>query len=231
MEQKPITPLLDALSTVSVALGNNSVKYNPIFKSHDNCGLLMQAITGTTKEELYHYYIQPMEREYTNKYSCTTHITWTDLMQEYWPLTSTPTSSLFMACKASGLNREDIPYLDKLSNPKILADSGINQDDIKDIITETEVKGRWFFSKKITVEKTVETKYYETQEALILYLVSWIKLLDVNNERIKANEIIVEGERYTYRNRMDLEKLKKHFLSFELYEGVTIVQEKLNNYK
>lgn len=219
--------LLDALKLLVAALENDSIDYNYKYKSMNNVGLLAQAITGTNRESLYDIYLEELDKEYKSKYSG--HLpSWTGLISDHWPLTSEPTNKLFKMLYDSGLTREDVSSLEYLSDYRISRDSGINPINFVHKYTEIETKGWWIFKKQVPVEKVVEMEFFRSKENLLLYLRSWLNIL--NNPKLKSKEIIVAGERYPYKNRLDLDRLKTHFLKHEIYEGVNIVQEKLNEY-
>mgnify|MGYP000576571178 CR=1 FL=1 len=219
--------LLDALKKLVAALENDSIDYNYKYKSMNNVGLLAQAITGTNRESLYDIYLEDLDKEYKSKYSG--HLpSWTGLISDHWPLTSEPTNKLFKMLYDSGLTREDVSSLEYLSDYRILKDSGINPVNWIHKYTEIKTKGWWIFKKQVPVEKMVEMEFFRSKENLLLYLRSWLNIL--KTPKLKSKEIIVAGERFTYKNRADLDRLQKHFLKYEIYEGVEIVQEKLNEY-
>lgn len=220
--------LLDALKTLVAALENDSIDYNYKYKSMNNVGLLAQAITGTNRESLYDIYLEELDKDYKSKYSG--HLpSWTGLISDHWPLTSEPTNKLFKMLYDSGLTREDVSSLEYLSDYRILKDSGINPVNWIYKYTEIETKGWWIFKKQVPVEKMIEMEFFRNKENLLLYLRSWLNIL--KTPKLKSKDIIVAGERYPYRNLADLDRLKTHFLKHEIYEGVRMVQEKLNEYK
>lgn len=220
--------LLDAIKTLVAALENDSIDYNYKYKSMNNVGLLAQAITGTNRESLYNIYLEELDKEYKNKYNG--HLpSWTGLISDHWPLTSEPTNKLFKMLYDSGLTREDVSSLEYLSDYRISRDSGINPENWIYRYTEIETKGWWIFKKQVKVEKVVEMEFFRSKENLLLYLRSWLNIL--RTAKLKSKDFIVNGERFVYKNSEDLDRLKKHFLKYEIYEGVKIVQEKLNEYK
>lgn len=221
--------LSDAIKTLVSALENDSIDYNYKYKSMNNVGLLAQAITGTSREKLYELYIKELDEDYKRKYNGY-FPTWTGLISDHWPLTAEPSEKLFKKLYDAGLTREDISSLEYLSDYKILRDSDINVENWLYKYTEVETRGWWIFKKQVKVEKVTEMEYHRSKENLLLYLRSWLNILTNANIKLKSKKITVNGEQYTYRNRLELVRLKEHFLKFEIYEGVTIVQEKLNEY-
>lgn len=228
---KKIT-LKEALKVVVHALENDTIKYDWHQISHCNCGLVAQAITGTDLESLDDIYLNDISTSLQEKLQQENTPTWSEMVKEYCPLTGQPLVAIFEKLYEAGMKREDIAHLEYLSDPKILAASKIDTSAVwTETYTkeETRVTGWWIFkeSHTVTVKKQKEINYYQVKENLIAYLKAWMVILEKEKP---AKVIIVDGEEYKYRNSLQLENLKKHFLKMENYKGVTLVQEELNKY-
>ncbi len=224
--------LIEALKAVVNALENDTVEYDWYQISHCNCGLVAQAITKTDKETLNDIYLNDISISLQSKIDSEYTPGWSQMVKEYCPLTGEPIAEIFQKLYSAGMKREDIAHLEYLSDPKILAASTVNTGTYTKTYTVDEIRetGWWIFKKEHTfrVQKTKAINYYEVKENLLAYLKAWIGIL--NKER-PAKTIVVNGEEYKYRNSLQLENLKKHFLKMENYEGVTIVQKEIDRIK
>ena len=230
IQEKKVTPLLEALTVVLAALENDSIEYDPECKTQCNCGLLAQAITETNSDQLYETYLYDLNNKYLEKYG--TYPSWTGLVSEYCPLTGEPSNELFKKLYEAGLSREDISSLEYLADPKIVESAKIIAEPRTITMSMEKKVGWWIFSRRVVTLQSQQVEHYHIRENLILYLRAWVDLLK-NGEcssKMKYKTISVNGETYRYRNRMELEGLKDFFLNNELYEGVTLAQKELNKY-
>lgn len=226
--------LKEALKIVVKALQNNTIKYDRHQISHCNCGLVAQAITGTDKETLDDIYLNDISGSLQEKMATDNTPTWSEMVMEYCPLTGEPLADIFKVLYEAGMKREDIAHLEYLSDPKILAASKIETTGWTETYSEKQTResGWWIFKKTetVTVKKQRQINYYQVKENLIAYLSAWVDILGKENTVKPAMVIKVNGEEYKYRNSLQLENLKKHFLKMENYEGVTLAQEQLDKY-
>ena len=196
--ESKVFPLLEALTVTLTALENDSIDYDPDYKSTNNCGLLVQAVLGINKDQLDELYLDKLNKDYA-EWNKGWHPTWTGLVIENWPLTGEPIIELFDKLKSSGANREDIPALDYLSDQEILKGSGVVfESNYYNVETVTETRVLFLFKRNIKTVRKVEVKFYDRKDNLILYLRSWIKLLK-QGKKVKSKSIIVDGETFVFR--------------------------------
>jgi hypothetical protein len=235
--EKKVT-LIEALTAVVTALENDTIDYDWCKTSHCNCGLVAQAVTRTGQDGLNNDYLIDIKNALQTKKKMAKgkSATWTELVAEYCPLTGEPLADVFKKLYEAGMTREDIAHLEYLSDPKILAVSQVNTGEYTQEYTtkETRVTGWWMFKKTIAVSVKKEKKigYYQVKANLFAYLKAWITILEKEktqpSELKPAKVIVVNGEEFKYRNTLQLENLKKHFLDRENYEGARLAQEELD---
>ena len=227
--EKKIT-LLNALKAMKKALVSNTIYYDWDNLATDNVGLLAQCITRTDKKTLFEEYLSDLYPDDIKNAP-----TWSQLLADYWPMTGTPTCEIFQDMCSAGLKRQDIYNLEYLTG-EIAEESQImtTTKTVKAKVKQYKKVGIWPFKKKIeeTVEKNIEIKHYEHKTNLVRYIDTWItRIEDVENVAKSGGFIMVDGEKYSYKNSLQLEKLKKHFLSLEDYRAVKIVQDELDKFK
>ncbi len=207
--EKKVT-LLEALIAVSKALENDTIDYVWSEICTCNCGLVAQAITKTSKDELYDYYLRDISERLQTKKNSKYCPTWAQMISEYCPLTGTPTIEIFKALFEAGMNREEIAHLEYLSDPAILKNARIDTDPTDETYfkDETREKGWWIFKKEVTkkVKMIKEIPYYQNKENLLAYIKSWI---DVLKRKDSKGKVIIDGEEYKYKSKTDIENLKK----------------------
>ncbi|MEX2568082.1 MAG: hypothetical protein WD431_19195 [Cyclobacteriaceae bacterium] len=103
-----------------------------------NCGNLAQEITHVSKGEIHRYAMQRFGN-------------WSEQLNDYCPSSGLPMDLMISRLLESGLNLDDLVHLEKLSDPKILAELPVN--------------------KRREIRKN-------RKEDLILYLEVWLKQLE-----------------------------------------------------
>lgn len=226
--------LLDALKAVNISLLEGSIEYNWDKISQDNVGILAQAITRTDRVSLYEEYLKDISTRVAKRRRTTSVPSWTDMLAEYWPMTGAPIAPIFIELREAGLKRSDIYDLEYLTG-KICDLAQISPEDKELEYTEVrkETKGFWFFKKEYEVisRKIKSVEYYKHQDNLLKFYKAWMKQLEEQGTSSIGGMIIIDGEKFPYKNSFQLEKLKRHFLGLEHYKAVDIVVKELEKYK
>ena len=225
--------ILPALKALKTALIETSVDYDWWQLSRDNVGLLAQCITRTDKDSLYEEYLSDIVDSLSKRKKMKRSPNWTQLVAEYWPITGAPTCEIFLALSQAGVKRSDIFDLEYLTGKySMLAEIKNTTRTVKTSKKITKKVGFWIFKREVQkiIEEDVEIRFYQEVENLKKYINAWINELEENKEKA-GGVIIVDGEKFPYRNSFQLSKLKDHFLSLENYVGVKIAQEELDKYK
>lgn len=213
--RKTIGILIDAMEAAPF-------KYNWLELRSCNCGLIAQVITGKNHTEIHNEFIGYAVTSY-NKLNPPSRKnvdpTWTDMAEEFCPLTGMPKQELFKVLHDSGLTRKEIHHLEYLSDPEILERSGINVDGQ---YTTLETKKYLLFFK---YEAPRNVHYYQDPQNLLKYLKAWAEILDENRTDESAPHIRVGDRRYYYKNRADLDFWKGLFERTEQYEAASTARD------
>ena len=190
--------LLNALNSMKQALVSNTIHYDWESLASDNVGLLAQCITKTDKQTLFEEYLSDLYPDNSK-----TAPTWSKLLTDYWPMTGSPTCEIFQEFNDAGIKRQDIYDLEYLVG-EIAKDAQImtTTKTVKAKINKVKKVGIWPFRKKIkeTVEKEIELKHYENKTNLVRYIDAWIKRIENLGLGLGSNYVMIDGEKYPYRN-------------------------------
>ncbi len=180
--------LIAAIDSVLESLGDNTIHYDWDFLKHDNVGILAQAITCKTADELYVDYLLDMVKNYgltdprtigvkSKHIKARCPINWTYLLRSFYPVSGEPTVAIFKMLKEAGLSRSDIANLEDLSDEKIIKKAGITKNDV--------LVKRYYFKKTGFLwnrrlerkEKQISVPYYQDTNNYYRYLVAWRHIL------------------------------------------------------
>lgn len=241
------TQLINALVLAISSLENKSVHYDWQRPCSCNCGVIAQAITGETPDVLAKEYINPVanllansdRKRFTKKDGGLFHPSWSDMAKQYCSMTGAPTTLIFKQLHGAGLTKDDILHLEFLSDKKICERAGI---EMKPIVTEKKIggqpsrKARYGFLKMFTktipatepsIKKTSKD-YFTSEENLVKYLKAWVEILkeDALAKNTSATKFItIDGIKYAYENKADLEKLKEMCIKNESFEKAGEIRE------
>lgn len=197
--------LIKSLMSAIRALENGTVTYNWQEQHSCNCGVVSQAMLGMTGTELKHR----LKDEEIFKHEIFAKVkdepevakTWKNLISAWCPITGLPMKQIFHDLNEAGLTTDDMAHLEYLENPAILKRSGIQTHhrtttevfDHYDYVPVNTFFGRLFGrTKMIEVKKTVtsttpDRNYFTKKENVILYLKSWVTILQEEREPIQED--------------------------------------------
>lgn len=242
--------LIVAIDSVLQSLGDNTIHYDWDFLKHDNVGILAQAITCKTADELYVEYLQEMAKNYavtdprtigvkSKHLKARCPINWTSLVKSFYPVFGEPKVPIFRALREAGLTRSDIASLEDLSDEKIVKKAGIIKSDVLVKRYYFEKKGFLWNRRLVRKEKQISVPYYQDTNNYYRYLVAWKHILSKeealgNKPAISDNSItepigFVEysNVKYYYKNISELQELKGHFIGLEIYEALKYVDAEI----
>jgi hypothetical protein len=174
---KAVKPLKKALVEVITALEKDYIRYEWNETPSCNCGLIVQSLLGKTRDEIVQLnrqeknkvpqYIKAIEARDTDTEKY--YNTWKNLAQARCTITGMPLDGIFKAMNEAGFRPEDIVHVEYMTNKAILENSGIN---------------------------TEEKSYYSKKENLIIYLKSWLKILNEPSQEIEnlLDRLTIEAE-------------------------------------
>ncbi len=193
--------LINSLSLAIVELKNNTIHYDWRHQESCNCGVVAQAVLGTTPAKVRELWleasgklriiesIKPDEEPFDR--------TWQNAVKNLCPMTGEPMVKVFKMLFDAGLTKSDIVHLEYMDNPAILKRSGINikekvsfKSSKKVMESKTIMVKHPFYLLRIlgvmqTKEVQVEvveyvdkkTGYYASRNNLVLYLTAWVSIL------------------------------------------------------
>jgi hypothetical protein len=141
--------LKKALQRAIYALKKDFVEYNWNKQNSCNCGIVAQAILVEGKKNIGSLF----EKDFKNNFEKGEEIsrTWKNLAKRTCSVTGNSVSEIISSLQEKGMSPEDIVHLEYLENPAIIKLSDINVE---------------------------ENKFYAKKENLILYLQSWLRILN-----------------------------------------------------
>jgi hypothetical protein len=196
--------LIQSLSTVILALENDTVLYNWEQQTQCNCGLVAQVLLGKNQYELKH---EIKKQELFNKKILKEAIgsengTWRNAVKAYCPISQRPLKQIFIDLENAGLSKDDISHLEYMNNQVIFAKSGIEKTKKykKSVNVGTKkIPVNTFFGKLFGITKSepiYETKEFEekydwfaNKENLIKYLKAWVLILKDEKESVDFDDI------------------------------------------
>lgn len=143
--------LLPTLKSVINSLEKNIIHYDWQFQGSCNCGLVVQGLLDVDEKRCQKIF-EVARSESGLKATSSGGRTWKEVAQNSCSVTGMPLKEVFKVLENKGFKIEDVVHLEYLDNPAILQLSGIN----------------------------VYKDYWEKKENLILYLKSWVKILEGN---------------------------------------------------
>ncbi len=157
--------LIRSLKIAISALGKDIVEYKWTSQQSCNCGVVVQALLGTTKEATIKLFDEArFDIENLIKAKCDSsgeiiengsHRTWREVAQQHCSVTGQPLHRVFELLCEAGLKMQDIVHLEYLNNKAILEVAKID---------------------------TKEKEYYTKKENLIKYLRAWVGILEGKKE-------------------------------------------------
>lgn len=149
--------LKEAIKAVIKGLENSILYYDWEKTPHCNCGLMVQALTGLSSQQVA-VFKNRAKSPLTGEDAKTGVPTWAQSARYNCSITGLPTDHVFQTLHDKGFRIKDIVHLEFMDNPTLLRLSGIN---------------------------TEEKYYYMNPKNLILYLKAWLGLIE-QDERIEA---------------------------------------------
>lgn len=147
------TKLITALRTAAKALDEETFDYDWSFTSTCNCGSLCCALLGKSAAEMVKLIPKDIHK--------VGHVTWTNLVGQYCPISGLPANSLFCELVRCGLTPKLIVELENLSNPEILA--RIRESDLLRLRS-------WWQLGEVVID-------CEDRRHVALYMRAWAELL------------------------------------------------------
>lgn len=196
--------LIKSLKLAINALKNDTIFYDWTRQESCNCGIVSQAVLGKSSEivsDLFQNVIGHLDKKFEifnqgidDASKKKEHCsTWKDGVKFLCPIIGKSNIQIFDELTEAGLSKDDIVHLEYLENPAILRKSGIKKS--KD--------------------------YYRKKENLILYLTSWIKILE---EGIQHKE----GENLNKRSINELQAELLNAEAEEKYEYAATLRDEIN---
>jgi hypothetical protein len=199
--------LITALNAVVMALESQTIHYDWAQQSSCNCGVVAQAILGVDaialsklREPMFERYRQLLRGAGKKPQQ-----TWREAIQWTCPITGENNMEIMRRLTAAGLSTHDMAHLEFLSNPAILAASGIqlkNETATTEEEKERDVANSKFkqffgwpatYKEKYTEKVTRTYKYGINFQAdvknLILYLKAWVKILQADIPPVEVGEL------------------------------------------
>lgn len=169
--------LINALNKVVDALKTDSVLYKWTQPSSCNCGLVVQALLGKNEHEIWSEFI-PLQKALKGKNI--EQCSWKNAVHHFCSVSGKPLFEIFETLEKLGLAPKDMVHLEYLENPVILKNSKIATE-------------RVFFNLIDT--KEYPTKYWEKKENVVLYLESWVDILEKESLEEFSGDLLEEAKR------------------------------------
>ena len=173
------TDLIVGLKKAIYALQKNTVFYDWSNQASCNCGIVAQALTNLSPQEVDagFFKIRGLYQTLSTQGKFVEH-TWREGVRQTCSGTGKSNVEILQLLFNAGLQPEDIIHLEYLENPAILAESGI------DVTAKTY--------KEESIPKAISkiaVPYYAQKKNLILYLQAWIRILEKEPDTRPADKL------------------------------------------